>query len=316
MRWNNQLLAVLLTVGMLGILALAWSQQVENQPDQQADKQAEKATADKPEADQDKAEAEKQPAKAKSTKKDDDEDERVRLEWADSMFRDKAAHTYYLKGNVRFSHKDMVLYCDEAEYYDENHPDKPDTAKCVGNLKIVDPEATITGDLITADFDEKLAVITGNVRIVAQKKDQEEEESTSSGVQAEEKSAEEKGPGAEDKKEDEDKEPERLEDYAKKLTTITCDKVQYYYDDDVKKGIATGNVKAIQEDKTAWADQAVYERIPDEITLTGNVRLKTDEGDEFHAPKAVISIEDDWIRAENVSGITFHRKDEEETEEE
>jgi len=312
MRWNNQLLAVLLVAGMLGVIALAWSQQVENQPDTQADKQAEKAAADKP-ADEDKAEAEKQPAKATSTKEDDDEDERVRLEWADSMFRDKAAHTYYLKGNVRFSHKDVVLYCDEAEYYDEDHPDKPDTAKCVGNLKIVDPEATITGDLIAVDFDAKLAVITANVRIVAQKKD-EEEEATSSEAQGEEKPAEEKGGEPGDKKE-EDKEPERLEDYAEKLTTITCEKVEYYYDDDVKKGIATGNVKAVQEDKTAWADQAVYERIPDEITLTGNVRLKTDEGDEFHSPTAVISIEEDWIRAENVSGITFHREEEEETEE-
>ena len=59
----------------------------------------------------------------------------------------------------------------------------------------------------------------------------------------------------------------------------------------------------------------MYERIPDEITLTGNVRLKTDEGDEFHAPKAVISIADDWIRAENVSGITLRREEKEETEE-
>ncbi len=300
MRWNNQLLSVLLVVGILAIVALAWSQQIENQPDQQGDKQAEKTAAEKP-AD------EKQPAKAQSSDEGDKQEERVRLEWADEMFRAKSAHTYYLKGNVRFSHEDVVLYCDKAEYYDEDHPDKPDTAKCVGNLKVVDPEATITGDLITADFDAKLAVITGNVRIVAQKKD-EEEEAASETAPAQQQPVEEKGGKVEDK------EPERLEDYAKKLTTITCDKVDYYYDEDVKRGIATGNVKAVQEDKTAWADQAIYERIPDEITLTGNVRLKTDEGDEFHTPKAVISIADDWIRAEKVSGITFHRE-EKETEE-
>ncbi len=257
---------------LLGVLAIAHSQQVERSSDRPEGAAGAPVTPE--------------PGAATEEKEEDkDEDRRVRLENADSLFRDKAARTYFLAGNVVFKHKDITLYCDEAEYFDDDHPERPDTAKAVGNLKCVDPEATITGDLVEADFDKKIVVVTGNVRIVAKKIPDEN---------------------------DEGKEKDEWDKYAEKLTTMTCDRVEYYYDDGVKKGIATGNVKVVQEDKTGWCDKAVYERIPDIITLTGNVRLLTDDGDEMRTPEAVISIDEEWIRTGRVSGITFHRDDEEE----
>ena len=51
------------------------------------------------------------------------------------------------------------------------------------------------------------------------------------------------------------------------------------------------------------------------MTLTGNVRVLTDEGDEIRCPRAVIAIEDDWIRAEDITGIVLRREKEEEEEE-
>jgi lipopolysaccharide export system protein LptA len=292
--------ALLLLVGIVGLAAWGWAQEVEKGSDKQAEKAAADAAAD--------ATADKQPkpdeaAGTKETKKkaEDDEEDRFELQWADDMFHDKAQHTYYLTGNIVMSHEDVLMYCDEAEYYDKDHPTKPDSARATGNLKIVDPEVTVTGDLLEADLDKKIAVITGNARMVGkQKLDEDKEEGAAAKTGAK--------PAQETKK---DKEPETLEGYAEELTTITCEKITYYYDEDVKRGIAVGNIKAVQEHRTAWADEAIYEGIPEELTLIGNVRLKTDEGDEFRAPRAVIGIEDDWIRAENVSGVTFRREEEE-----
>jgi len=290
MKRQHILLMLLLAAGTFGIIALGWPQQVETKPTNEA----EKTTGDNAKTDAEKDKA----ADRKDTK-----EERVKLINADSLFRDKAAGVYYCKGNVVFSHKEIMLYCDEAEYYD-----KTDTAKAFGHLKIVDPEATITGDLMEANFEDKITVVTGNVRILAQKKNEEDE----NGGKEEQPGS--TTPAAASTTSEEGKEPERLEDYAKKLTTITCDKVDYYYDEDVKKAIATGNVKAVQEDKTAWAEQAIYEQIPDQVTLIGNVRLETDDGDEFQTPKAIISIAEDWIRAENVTGITLRREEKNEGE--
>ena len=74
----------------------------------------------------------------------------------------------------------------------------------------------------------------------------------------------------------------------------------------------SGPVKAVQEDKTAWAERAVYEELTDIITLTGNVRVITKKGEEFRAPEVVISVEEEWMKARDVTGITFRRRDENE----
>ena len=63
---------------------------------------------------------------------------------------------------------------------------------------------------------------------------------------------------------------------------------------------------------TAWAEAAVYEELTDIITLTGNVRVTTKKGEEFRAPEVVISVEEEWMKARDVSGITFRRRDENE----
>ncbi|MFO7948625.1 MAG: OstA-like protein [Armatimonadota bacterium] len=294
-RRTTGLGAFLVIIGLLVAVSLVVAQ------DARTD-EAEKAAAETTETTEPTGPGEK-PAE----KQRDEDDERVRLEWADEFFHDKAAATYYLKGNVQMLHKGVRMYADEAEYYEDT-----DTARATGNLKAVDPEATITGDLVEADFDEKVMVVTGNVRIVAQKKKEKENQSEDSDTQTAAESGETSGSDTQaEKAQNGDEEPDTLEGYAEKRTVITCDKVTYYYDDDVKKAIATGNVKAVQEDKTVWAEKAVYEQIPDIVTLTGHVRFKRENGDEGRAPKAVISIEEDWIRAENVRGITLRRSEEE-----
>lgn len=215
-----------------------------------------------------------------------DEDRAV-IEWADSLEYDPDEDTSTLSGNVVIAHQDIKLYCDRAVY---NH--EQESAVATGNPRVVNPETTITGEIIEAHFEDEVATIVGKVTVVTQRK-QEKEAEQQEGTS-------------------EDGEPEKLEDYWEKKTTITCDKIVYEYAEDVKRATATGRVKAVQEDKTVYADRAVYEELKDLITLTGNVRVLTDKGDEFRSPKAVISVEEDWVRMEQVRGVGTRRPDEDE----
>lgn len=265
---------VLMICGALSVAAFSWCQQ-NAVP-------AREAGASKAPADEQASAAATAPV---------EEEKRVELRNADSMFRDKAANTYFLKGNVIFEHDGVLLYSDEAEYYDEDHPQRPDSAKALGKLKIVDPEATITGDLLEVDFGKKIAIVTGNVRIVAHK---------NKGVSAK-KTADNK-----DKMNGKSGDSESI---SQKRTVITCDRVEYQYGEKVKLATATGNLTAVQDDKTLWAKKAVYSGITDEVDLTGNVRVKTDDGDDFRTETATVHVEDEWIRTGKVTGITFRRSE-------
>ncbi|MFW6437613.1 MAG: LptA/OstA family protein [Armatimonadota bacterium] len=219
-----------------------------------------------------------------------EDEDRARIEQADHLRYDPAEAIYYLEGNVVFSHKDIKLYCDEAVYdYDDN------SAVATGNPKVVEPETTITGDAIEADFDAEVATIAGNVTAITQKK---------------------RAAGEEPPQEDEgDEEPPRtFDELHEKKTTITCQKIVHEYGEDREVTTATDRIRAVQEDKTVYADRAVHEQKKDLITLTGDVRVLTDRGDELRSPRVVISTEEDWIRAENVQVVGKRRPENEDSD--
>jgi lipopolysaccharide assembly outer membrane protein LptD (OstA) len=142
-----------------------------------------------------------------------------------------------------------------------------------GHLRITDPDSTITGDQGQANFNQKLAHIVGNVTIITQRKKPDHPEATGSVAEAREKK-----------------------------TTITCPQVDYLYADDKKQATVTGPVKAVQDDKTVYADAASYDGVADTATLTGNVRLVMASGSEFRTPTVTISLKDDSLTADG--GIT------------
>lgn len=249
------------------------------------------------------------------------EDDRVTIEHADNFRYDPNTKTYHVTGNVVFANKDVRLYCDQADYHEDT-----DTAKATGHSRVTNPDSVITGDLVEADFGKKLAVVTSNVRIITQKKqnqpegdkpsasrEKSEKDKAAAANEATNTAATPPAATAEKDKGKGDKEPQHIEDYWQKKTTITCERLEYYYADDVKKMIATPRVKAVQEDKVVWADQGIYEDITRLITLTGNVVLTTEKGDEMHCAKATISVDDDWVQAENMSGVTLRKNKNEPT---
>ena len=204
---------------------------------------------------------------------------------------------YYLTGNVHGRHKDAHLYADEITY---NMAE--DSARAVGNLRLVQPDSVVTSDLMTANFTDEVAVAEGNVRIVYQKV----EDTKAEGEDGEAKPAEN------DEAATEDEEDDKWAEYKAKQTVVTCEKATVWYEED--RALAEGNVVAVQEDKTVWADTAVYVEAEDTLTLEGDpVKFKRENGDRGQTPKAVIHIEEERFETGTFRGV-FRQRDKKDEE--
>lgn len=273
------------------------------------------------------------PGAPKPKAEQDDEKDKVIVENADRLRYDGDRKVYVLEGNVRMRHKDVVLTCDYAEYWEER-----DEAQARGHLLLRDPESSITGDVIRVDFTDEIAVVEGNVVIVTQKRKKGQEEgatgaSTASqakpGAQAgaqgstagtgaeatqgsqtgsaggKQEAARAQPPGGES---EEESRPRSIREARERRTTIYCPRVRYRYTEGQRYAWISGPIRAEQKGRQAWADQAEYDDEEGVLKLVGNVRVKTDEGDEFTCPAAIVSVEEEWLRAEKISGIAIRKK--------
>ncbi|MCL5104023.1 MAG: LPS export ABC transporter periplasmic protein LptC [Armatimonadetes bacterium] len=173
-----------------------------------------------------------------------------------------------MKGHVRFVHKDTMLASDLIEY------DKPtQVAVSPGMVTITNPECDIKGVKGTAYFKKKLGVIEGSVEMLVKPKQTEAEKSDKDSV------AKFKTP-----------------------TSITCEKLEYFYKDKVAS--ATGGVVFKQEKRTASADKAVYDQKKEILTLTGNVKGSDEDGQTFNSPSKVVMClkkGEEWIEVQNAN---------------
>jgi lipopolysaccharide assembly outer membrane protein LptD (OstA) len=247
------------------------------------------------------------------------QDDSVIIDYADDLQSESNTGPHHLRGNVKVRARGVQLLCDAADY-DENS----NSMKASGNLRIVDKESIITGDLLDADFDRELMVITGNVQVVAQRKPDSQKPKESAGTG--EGVSRDKGPrksalappdgsnkaatapeGNDPAKAPGKGKPLPAKEARYRRTVITCERVEYYYADDQKRMIATPRVKAVQEERTVFADQALYEDLARLVTLTGNVLIQGQDGDEMRCQKAVVHVDDEWVKAEKVSGVTLRK---------
>ncbi|MGQ9731036.1 MAG: OstA-like protein [Candidatus Zipacnadales bacterium] len=238
-----------------------------------------------------------------------EEEEPVRIERADFLKYDPEQNVYYLTGNVHFIHKDTHLYCDEAEYNDDK-----ETARAVGNLKLVQAETTVTGDLMTADFNEEVAEVIGNVRLITKKKKEANKKESETAGQA--SSADQSDQSAEKHQQSATGESDaeksgRWDEYKEKLTTITCDKLSYWYE--AERAIATGNIVVEQDDKVCYAEEAEYVEADDLLTLKGNpVRVVMESGNTFQTPWIKVEVEGERFWTGGFTGV-FKREKKDET---
>jgi lipopolysaccharide assembly outer membrane protein LptD (OstA) len=272
----------------------------------QGKESSEQAATAKPRSDQ------KKTAPKGSQENKEEEKDKVIID-ADDLRYDGQRKLYVLRRNVRIQHKDTQLTCDWAEYHEDT-----DSAVARGNLLLKDPESTVTGDVINVDFTDETAVVEGNVVIVTQKKKKGEEAKGAPEAKSSEKSASaessppashgESAGTANAQENEEEKRPKSIAEMRERKTTIYCTKLRYHYTEGERYAWLTGPIRAEQKDRTAWADNAEYDGEDGILKLTGNVRVTTGDGDEFQCPAAVVSVEDEWLRAEKVTGVAVRRK--------
>ena len=95
-------------------------------------------------------------------KKSEEKIEEIELQHADRFTRDKTTPegASQLIGNVRFTHKNAIMYCDSAYLFEDN------SMKAYGNVKIVDGDSlTMTGDSLFYNGNTQIAKVRGNVVI-------------------------------------------------------------------------------------------------------------------------------------------------------
>ncbi|MBP6230378.1 MAG: hypothetical protein KA397_01825 [Paludibacteraceae bacterium] len=88
----------------------------------------------------------------------------VFLESAETLSFDQTtrSNAQLLKGNVRFRHENVVMYCDSAYFYEKNN-----SLDAFGNVKIVQGDTLfIYGDKLFYDGNARLAQLRNNVRMV------------------------------------------------------------------------------------------------------------------------------------------------------
>lgn len=202
----------------------------------------------------------------------------IQLEHADRYRYDDKTNQVELAGSVVLHHEDGTLRCGKILFNT-----KTKKGEATGSPTFTDAENTVTGEVLFIDFKARVAGFRGKVKLVREPKQPAETEAKQGEASEEE---------------------ETLEKYRRQKTTIFADEIQYYYKE--KRVVAKGNVKAEQENRTAWGDEAVYTDPDELLVITGNIRLQTAEGESFRCDKVTISLKENWVEA--VGNIQSHFK--------
>lgn len=217
-----------------------------------------------------------QPAPAPAEGKEHD----VFLDHADRIKVNNQTHDVAVSGAVVLRHEDARFFADRIEFNT-----KTKLGQATGSPRFEDKQTKVTADKVTMNFKERQAAFVGNVMMVTQR----QPEPAKAGQPAQ--------PAA---KTDEDEKP--LKAYWEDRATITCSQLQYDYRR--KVAVATGSVKAVQKDRTAYGDRAEYAENEDALLVTGNVRLENTKGETFRCDKVLINLKDDTVDAQG--GVASH----------
>jgi len=178
---------------------------------------------------------------------------------------------------------EVEIYCDRVDYTGK----ETGIVTATGNLKMKDPENVLTGRKVTVYTKEKRAVIEGDVRLVHTPK----------------------------KKEEQGKKETRADRYRYEPTTMTCEKVEYFYKKGQRRGTATGNLKFAQKDRTGRAKEAVFYNEDQIVDLKQDVEfhepLKGGRERWVKSPLVRILLEEDTVIAQGPLEIEFYLEEEE-----
>lgn len=219
-------------------------------------------------------------ADGKSADTDEEKTREINIKADRAKYNNKTGITTFV-GKVAVTQvgEKFTMTADTVDY-----EEKTDSAKGYGNLTFTDPDTTITGKEILANFGEKRALITGSVKLTSHGKATKEEP----------------------QKNKEKKTEPLKEQYKKKKTTMDCDQIEYFYSEG--KANATGNLKFSQEEKKGTALKATYLDDEQQIILEGDVDVVNDKGEKLRCRKAIIYIDEDNMDAEGVEAVLIRKE--------
>lgn len=185
--------------------------------------------------------------------------EKVRVTAADKVTIDLNADITVFEGSVRITYGDVELIADRAEVKERK------TAVLSGNVRLVQTDLVLTGEVFTAYINEKRVVAEGDVILTKEEARADEGEGSSS---------------------------ERETD----TITVTCDVMEL--STKTRGFTAEGNVEVKRGSSFAKADHATYAESEKVVVLTGDVAAESKNGEKIRCGRLIFRTDRDYMEAE------------------
>ena len=185
--------------------------------------------------------------------------EKVRVTAADKVTIDLNADITVFEGSVRITYGDVELIADRAEVKERK------TAVLSGNVRLVQTDLVLTGEVFTAYINEKRVVAEGDVVLTKEEARADDGEGSSS---------------------------ERETD----TITVTCAVMEL--STKTRGFTAEGNVEVKRGSSFAKADHATYAESEKVVVLTGDVAAESKNGEKIRCGRLIFRTDRDYMEAE------------------
>lgn len=163
--------------------------------------------------------------------------------------------------------EDFILYADDVTQYE-----KDNTGTARGNLHVESRDSTIIGDMMRADFTDKVMTLTGNVVL----KSHGEKDGL-------------KGQG--------DGKTVRGE-VLHKPSSLTCDRLDYDYE--TKQATLSGSIRMRQGENFGTCDRILFDEARNIVRLMGHVKFINGDKQTIEVSEMTIWIDDNMIRTPGI----------------
>jgi len=185
--------------------------------------------------------------------------EKVRVTAADKVTIDLNADITVFEGSVRITYGDVELIADRAEVKERK------TAVLSGNVRLVQTDLVLTGEVFTAYINEKRVVAEGDVVLTKEEARADDGEGSSSEREAD-------------------------------TITVTCDVMEL--STKTRGFTAEGNVEVKRGSSFAKADHATYAESEKVVVLTGDVAAESKNGEKIRCGRLIFRTDRDYMEAE------------------
>jgi lipopolysaccharide assembly outer membrane protein LptD (OstA) len=177
-----------------------------------------------------------------------------------------------LKRNVQVSQEgeDFIFYADDVTQYE-----KDNTAVARLNIHIESQDSTIIGDLLQADFNDKMMTLTGNVVMKSHGKGDGLKGKTVRG------------------------------ELLHKASSLTCDRLDYDYE--TKQATLSGNIRMRQGENFGTCERIVFDEQKNTARLMGNVKFINGDKQTIIGPEVTIWIDSNMIVAPDARAVIPRR---------